>query len=464
MSPINRVPLTAHDLQEVFGAHAIVPPYFASVGIATDTRTMEPGTLFVALRGERFDAHDHLYEAMVRGAAGLVIEERWVPMWNETLGKEFPKFARVVVPDTLVALGRLANFHRRRFSVPVIAVGGANGKTTTKDMIAHILGRSRITLKTQANNNNRVGTPLTLMQMNARTEAAVIEIGTNEPGEIEALSAIVEPTHALITNIGEEHLEKLIDLDGVEKEETALFRWAIDHGSTLVVNVDDVRLRSYAATPGAMSFATEAEADLRAELSFSELLRPHCVIHTREETIAARLEATGYAAGLNAVAAVATCVAVGMPAKEALERCAEFVPDASHGYARMVVEDGDACTILNDCYNANPASMRMALKTLQGYAAGGRRIAVLGDMRELGAAEARAHAEIVTEAVPSCDVLIAVGSAMSRACAEQAVPATVYATTDECAAAIRSMVREGDVVLVKASRGMKFEAIVAALR
>jgi UDP-N-acetylmuramoyl-tripeptide--D-alanyl-D-alanine ligase len=464
MSPINRVPLTAHDLQEVFGAHALVPPYFASVGIATDTRTMEPGTLFVALRGERFDAHDHLYEAMVRGAAGLVIEERWVPMWNETLGKEFPKFARVVVPDTLVALGRLANFHRRRFSVPVIAVGGANGKTTTKDMIAHILGQSRITLKTQANNNNRVGTPLTLMQMNARTEAAVIEIGTNEPGEIEALSAIVEPTHALITNIGEEHLEKLIDLDGVEKEETALFRWAIDHGSTLVVNADDERLRSYAATPGAMSFATEAEADLRAELSFSELLRPHCVIHTREEIIAARLEATGYAAGLNAFAAVATCVAMGMPAKEALERCAEFVPDASHGYARMVVEDGDACTILNDCYNANPASMRMALKTLQGYAAGGRRIAVLGDMRELGAAEARAHAEIVTEAVPSCDVLIAVGGAMNRACAEQAVPATVYSTTDECAAAIRSMVREGDVVLVKASRGMKFEAIVAALR
>jgi UDP-N-acetylmuramoyl-tripeptide--D-alanyl-D-alanine ligase len=129
-----------------------------------------------------------------------------------------------------------------------------------------------------------------------------------------------------------------------------------------------------------------------------------------------------------------------------------------------VVEDGDACTILNDCYNANPASMRMALKTLQGYKASGRRIAVLGDMRELGAAEARAHAEIVTEAVPSCDVLIAVGSAMKRACAEQAVPATVYATTDECAEAIRSMVREGDVVLVKASRGMKFEAIVAALR
>lgn len=464
MSPINRVPLTAHDLQEVFGSHAVVPPYFASVGIATDTRTMEPGTLFVALRGERFDAHDHLYEAMVRGAAGLVIEERWVPMWNETLGKEFPKFARVVVPDTLVALGRLANFHRRRFSVPVIAVGGANGKTTTKDMIAHILGRSLMTLKTQANNNNRVGTPLTLMQMNARTEAAVIEIGTNEPGEIEALSAIVEPTHALITNIGEEHLEKLIDLDGVEKEETALFRWAVDHGSTLVVNVDDERLRSYAATPGAMSFATEADADLRAELTFSELLRPHCVIHTREETIAARLEATGYAAGLNAVAAVATCVALGMPAKQALERCAEFVPEASHGYARMVVEDGDACTILNDCYNANPASMRMALKTLQGYKASGRRIAVLGDMRELGAAEARAHAEIVTEAVPSCDVLIAVGGAMKRACAEQAVPATVYSTTDECAAAIRSMVREGDVVLVKASRGMKFEAIVAALR
>ncbi|MFM7773269.1 MAG: UDP-N-acetylmuramoyl-tripeptide--D-alanyl-D-alanine ligase [Candidatus Kapaibacterium sp.] len=464
MSLQNRVPLTATDLHALFGAEAIVPPYYASVGIATDTRTMEPGTLFVALRGERFDAHDRIYYAMVRGAAGIVIEERWLDTWNATLGKEFPSFARVVVPDTLVALGALASFHRRRFSIPVIAVAGANGKTTTKDMIAHVLSATYPTLKTHSNNNNRVGAPLTLMQLTARTGAAVIEIGTNEPGEIEALSAIVAPTHALITNIGEEHLEKLIDLDGVEKEETALFRWAARSNAAMIVNKDDERLRDHASHAQAWSFATETDADVRATVTFDAELHPHLQIDVRGVKGEAILQATGHAAALNAVAAIATCVAVGIPVSDALERCAAFVPDASHGYARMVVENGAACVILNDCYNANPASMRMALKTLRDHACRGRRIAVLGDMRELGAAEARAHAEIVEEARRSCDLLIVAGTAMTKACGGQSGKISVFETTDTCVSAIRSLVHEGDVVLVKASRGMAFENVVAALR
>jgi UDP-N-acetylmuramoyl-tripeptide--D-alanyl-D-alanine ligase len=476
MNLINRAPLTAHDLHSIFGSQAKVPPYFAAVGVCTDTRTMQPGTLFVALRGERFDAHDHIYDAMVRGAAGIVIEERWLPEWEKTLGKEFPSFARVVVPDTLHALAELARYHRRRFSIPVIAVGGANGKTTTKDMIAHILGESFTTLKTQANNNNRVGTPLTLLQLTARTQAAVIEIGTNEPGEIEVLSAMVEPTHALITNIGEEHLEKLGDIDGVEKEETALFRWAMNHGAAMIVNADDDRLRSYASHQGAMSFATQradaaassndvyAGAQIKAELSFSEDLTPQLTLRTGNEQCEANLSATGYAAALNAVAAVATCIAAGVPAKQALERCAGFVPDSSHGYARMVVERCGPWVVLNDCYNANPASMRMALQTLRGFSPAARRVAVIGDMRELGAAEERAHAEIVNEAGAGVDMVIAVGKAMATACSAVGSSAMVYANTDECVANIRAHLHEGDVVLVKASRGMKFEAIIAALR
>ncbi|MFM2133656.1 MAG: hypothetical protein RL156_937 [Bacteroidota bacterium] len=476
MNLTNRAPLTAHDLHSIFGSQAKVPPYFAAVGVCTDTRTMQPGTLFVALRGERFDAHDHIYDAMVRGAAGIVIEERWLPEWEKTLGKEFPSFARVVVPDTLHALAELARYHRRRFSIPVIAVGGANGKTTTKDMIAHILGESFTTLKTQANNNNRVGTPLTLMQLTARTQAAVIEIGTNEPGEIEVLSAMVEPTHALITNIGEEHLEKLGDIDGVEKEETALFRWAMNHGATMIVNADDDRLRSYASHQSAMSFATQradaaassndvyAGAQIKAELSFSEDLTPQLALRAGNEFFQADLSATGYAAALNAVAAVATCIAAGVPAKQALERCAGFVPDASHGYARMVVERCGQWVVLNDCYNANPASMRMALQTLRGYSPATRRVAVIGDMRELGTAEERAHAEIINEAGDGVDMVIAVGKAMATACSAVGSSAIVYANTDECVANIRAHLHEGDVVLMKASRGMKFEAIIAALR
>ena len=203
------------DLTAIFGVGASdVPKDIAVTGVSTDSRTLKPGNAFVALKGDRFDGHDHIPQAVEAGAVLIIASD------DTSSAGDTPK---IRVQDTLHALGSFGWYHRRRFHIPVIAIAGASGKTSTKDLTAHVLAQRYMVLKTIANNNNQIGTPLTLLQLTAKHDVAVIEIGTNEPGEIETLTAMVQPTHGLITTIGPEHLEKLVDLDGVEKEETALF-------------------------------------------------------------------------------------------------------------------------------------------------------------------------------------------------------------------------------------------------
>ncbi|MGA9116140.1 MAG: Mur ligase family protein, partial [Bacteroidota bacterium] len=206
-------------------------------GVSTDSRTVREGELFVALRGERHDGHRFLCDAFVRGAAAAVIRRG---AWSgEAPGP------LLVVEDTLDALGELARLHRRRFRIPVLAVAGSNGKTTTKEMIARVLGRRWKVLSTEGNLNNRIGLPQTLFGLDAKHEAAVVELGTNHPGEIEFLCRIAEPTHGLITTIGKEHLEFLGDLAGVAAEEGALFAWlrGLTHG-TAFVHADEKAIAS----------------------------------------------------------------------------------------------------------------------------------------------------------------------------------------------------------------------------
>jgi len=229
----NTATFTQPDLVTMFGpAAASLPTDLTITGISTDTRTLVPGNAFIALRGERFDGHDKIEEALQKGARLILTED---------ISRVPPRATALACGSTLHALGTFAWFHRRRFSIPVVAIAGAAGKTSTKDVVAHVLASTMSVLKTEANYNNQVGTPLTLLQLTHEHGAAVIEIGTNEPGEIEILCAMVQPTHGLITNIGKEHLEKLVDLDGVEKEETALFDYLRDHHGVALVNVDDDR-------------------------------------------------------------------------------------------------------------------------------------------------------------------------------------------------------------------------------
>lgn len=433
-------------------------------GISTDTRTLPPGALFIALRGERFDGHDYLEQAIARGAAALVLDERNRGKLD-TAG--LPTFW---VPDTLVALGELARYHRRRFKIPLIAIAGSVGKTTTKDITAHLLGQQWKVHKTPGNWNNRIGVPLVLLGLDSSHAAAVVEFGTNQFGEIEQLCSIAEPTHGIITAIAEEHLEFFGTLDGVEHEETALFRWLASADGIACINLDDQRLRRYVQQlPHVITFGRSAEAMLCATYRFeAATLFPIVTLDWRGRRVEARVAQPGYAVAQCAIAAAAAAASVGMDLEAIAEGLSTYRPTISHSYARMVVQrTADGLIILNDCYNANPASMQSALDTLAAYPAAGQRIALLGDMRELGAATEREHAAIVQYAMGKADTLIAIGQAMSAALVTVNGPLQrrmyVANTHHEAVLLVRAVAQPGDVLLVKGSRSLQLEHVIMQL-
>jgi UDP-N-acetylmuramoyl-tripeptide--D-alanyl-D-alanine ligase len=451
----NRATFTVDDLRVAFGDRAAhLSPSLTTVGVSTDTRTLEPGSIFVALRGERFDGHDYIDAALERGAA-LIICERCGPQHQATA---------LCVEDTLHALGTLAWYHRGRFDIPVIAIAGAAGKTSTKELTATILAQAFTVLKTEANYNNRVGTPMTLLQLTADHDVAVIEIGTNEPGEIETLCAMVRPTYGLITNIGKEHLEKLIDLDGVEREETALFDFLRDQSGTALVNLDDPRLAKYAALlPKRVTFGIDHEADITPKITFDAELRPTVALLRLDFTFNARMQAHGLAPARNAVCALTIAWALGMNAVQVKAGLEAYTAPVGHGYARMHVERHGALTILNDCYNANPDSMRLALDTLALFP-GSHRVCVLGDMRELGAAAPQEHDDILAHACTVADTVIVLGAEFSAAAQRRADQRVIVCSSHEaCAHACREHAPANAVVLVKGSRGLAMEHVIEFL-
>jgi UDP-N-acetylmuramoyl-tripeptide--D-alanyl-D-alanine ligase len=444
------------DLLSMFGPAAqVLPADLVVRGISTDTRTLVRGNAFVALKGERFDGHDNIDEAISKGACLILTEDASrVPTSTPS----------IVCASTLHALGTFGWYHRRRFSIPVIAIAGAAGKTSTKDLVAHVLSSTMRVLKTAANYNNQVGTPLTLLQLTDDYEAAVIEIGTNQPGEIETLAAMVQPTHGLITNIGKEHLELLIDLDGVEKEETALFDYLRDHHGLAFVNADDDRLVKYVTTfSRCISFGVESGADIHPTVSFDQEVRPAVSLVHGSFTLRAQMKTSGLASAYNATCALAVAWALHIPAAHVQQALATYEPPSTHGYGRMVVQRHAGLIILNDCYNANPASMVMALRTLQKFPAS-KHVAVLGDMRELGSAAEEEHMHILSEAHERADVVITIGEEFRRAGSLLDLPHVIHAETMHgCRDHIREAATGDCAVLVKGSRGMAMEQVIDLL-
>ena len=452
---------TYDDLRAIAGdAAASLPSDIVVRGVSTDSRTIAPSNIFIALRGERFDGHDHVVPALAAGAACCGVERTFYDAAPpEVQARCIP------VDDTLHLLGSFGWYHRRRFDIPVIAIAGAAGKTSTKELTAHVLAQYFRVLKTQANYNNRVGTPHTLLQLTDEYDVAVIEIGTNEPGEIEVLSAMVQPTYGLITNIDKEHLEKLIDLDGVEREECALFEWLAYSGGLALINFDDERLQKYAVhNPRYISFALDTPAMIRPTIDFDAELHPIVHLVNNDFTLRARMKATGLAAARNAACALAVAHALRVPAELVKQGLESFEPAVGHGYARMAVEHVGDYVVLNDCYNANPASMNLALDTLRRFPAA-MRVAVLGDMRELGLAEQVEHQAVLDKASQCADLVVVMGNAFREAAVMLDRPHVVVCETHAgCAHAVQQHAAKGAAVLVKGSRGLAMEHVIHELR
>lgn len=437
------------------------PPGARFTGVSIDTRTLRPGELFVAIRGPNRDAHAFLEEAVARGAAGLVVER----------GRgELPTGVPVVaVEDTTRALGALAAGHRARFRGVVVGITGSNGKTTTKEMCAAILGARAACLKTEGNLNNLYGLPLTLLRLEERHRTAVVELGMNQPGEIAALAAIARPTVGVVTNVGTAHIEHLGSQEAIAREKGSLLE-ALPADGVAVLNADDPRVLAQRARTAAraLTFGTGPDADVRAhkvvslgERGFSfELVTPSgaCPV---------QVAGLGAVTVSNALAAAAAALAAGASLKEIAEGLAHFRPVG--GRMERVALPRNVI-VINDTYNANPQSMASALRSLAELKGQSRGIAVLGDMAELGEEAARAHratGRLVAEL--GLDFLFAVGELageVARGALESGMrPDRVHAGRDvaETAARVLEILRGNDWVLVKGSRTMRMERIVSAI-
>lgn len=417
-------------------------------GITTDTRALTTGDVFVALRGERFDAHDFLTAARDAGASALVVSDA-----TAAAGLGLPTY---VVPDTLVALGQLATAWRRAWGRSVIAVAGSNGKTSTKDLLKAALGRTLVVHATKGNLNNLIGAPLSLLAIPSHADVAVIEVGTNAPGEISRLRAITQPDIAVLTSIGEEHLEGLGDLAGVLREESDVF-----DGVTLAVVP--------AAQPEvARAAAGRARAVVRAGLHEADVMPSEWGLDDEGrgwlvcEGVRFELPLRGAHQVANAMLAIAVARACGVAfADAALGMAAMPVPTM-----RGVWEAMGRAVLINDAYNANPPSMRAALDLLARVGQGRQRVAILGSMRELGVQAAAQHIEIARAALASpADLLVGVGEFADAFSALPGDAQRVVTTRefDGLWPLLEPRLHRDAVILLKASRGMRLERLVPLL-
>jgi len=417
--------------------------------IVTDTRRLTPGSWFLALRGDRFDGHHFLAHAADAGCVGIVAETAPAD-WNRGL---------VLVQDTLRALQDCAAAARTMLKVPVVGITGSAGKTTTRVMIGEVLATLGRIHQTEGNLNNHIGLPLTLLATPPDADVLVLEMGMSAPGEIAELQAIGRPTHRLITNVSAAHLEGTGSLRVVAACKQELFDGA-RHGDTLLVNDDDHRVRSMPVPPGTrvLRYGSEQGVDVRLIHAELDLNRLHTLVQLEihGQSLTARVPSPGRHLALDACAAAAVGWVLGVDTDSIAAGLGRYRPVGM----RMRVEQRGGITVLNDAYNANPASMKAALETLAAIR-GRRRIALLGDMLELGADEDEAHREIVELAVSlDLDLIGLAGPRMTRC-----VPpgALIAADSTELAQLLIGELRDGDVVLVKGSRGARMERALDGL-
>lgn len=427
--------------------------------ITIDSRVDVTNALFVAIRGERFDGHDFVSEVARRGATAALVNR---PIECLSLGQ-------IVVDDTIKALQSLGHARRAQFRGPVVAITGSSGKTTTRRLVHGILGEKYLTHQPQKNFNNHIGVPLTLLELEERHEACVLELGCSDFGEIETLTKISDPDVALITNVGPAHLEKLGDLDGVARAKGELFTFARE-GATAVINLDDPRVAQMPLKPKKnLRFSTGDRGDviLRERSPMTEGGQK-LVLKIGKDNLECRIPLIGIHNAANATAAIAVAIALGIEEDAITRGLANVHPEPG----RLSPLPGPkASIIIDDTYNANPASMKAAIRATVELAAGRRTIAVIGDMLELGPSSNEHHWAIGEYALhEKVDQLVTLGTEseqISRAATSLGLPQDrCFHAPDHRAAAevVATWIQPGDIVLIKGSRGMRMEQIVKQLK
>ena len=435
----------------------------ASKGVNTDSRTILPGQIFVALKGDNFDGNAYALKALEAGASYAIVSD--CKEADDRL---------IRVDDTLQALKELAAYHRSRLQIPVIGLTGTNGKTTTKELIREVLGTAFRVYATQGNLNNDIGVPLTVLSIGEDAEIAVVEMGANHPEDIAALTWVSQPSYGLITNVGKAHLEGFGSFDGVKRAKGRLYDWLSEHDGQAFVNVDSSDLYEMACSRplSIIPYGVESEDVRVLEASAAE---PYLRMVVEGRLLETRL--VGAYNATNVMAAITVGRYFGVSLADALDAIAAYQPSMNRSQLVRTVTN----TIIEDAYNANPSSMAVALDNLA--AMSGPRAALLGEMRELGADSVAEHAAVLkrlsgmgldcvclvgeqfrlaAEACKDCS-----GASRADACSTDAPTATqpplLFDTSDALAAWLAQHPVTGCTVLVKGSRGTRMEKVLPAL-
>ncbi len=420
-------------------------------GISIDSRMIEENWLFVATKGERVDGHSFVGQVIEKGALCVVVER-----------KPEIECAYILVEDSFQALKDMAAFYRSQLSCKIVGITGSVGKTSTKEMIAGVLSAKYSVLKTAGNFNNEVGVPLTMFRIRDTHEVAVVEMGISDFSEMSRLTAMVRPDVAVITNIGQCHLENLGTRDGVLKAKTEIFEGLSEQGE-VVLNGQDDKLRTVEEVFGKRPYFFGTDDCFAKNVVSKGLFGTSCEIHIKDMVIDADIQVPGVHQTANAMAAVCVAKILGLT-KEEIERGIRSV-EAIGGRSHII--KGKTYTIIDDCYNANPVSMKAALNLLS--EAQGRKVAILGDMFELGLDSDALHRGVGSYAAEvQTDVLICIGEnaryIFEGAQAEDAKTLTFhFGTKEEFLKQKEQLLKKGDTLLIKASHGMAFETLIKEL-
>lgn len=449
--------LTIDEILRATGARLVRGGKNIFNAVTTDSRKISNGSLFVALKGERFNGEDFSNESIAKGAGGVLVssacDQKNIPSTGVVL----------MVDDTLDAYQKIAGAWRNKFDIPIVAITGSNGKTTTKDLTAAALSSLGSVLKTNANYNNEIGVPQTLLELNENHRAAVVEIGMRGLHQIEPLAAIVRPTIGIVTNVGETHIELLGSIENIALAKAELVD-AIKPGGTVVLNADDTNVSAMVDHVhdgvNVLTFALDHDADVKGSNLITHRASTALTISYNGKSYDGEVPIIGRHNISNLLAAVSAAISVGLKADEIR---AGFTTLATTKM-RFELIDRNGIHIINDAYNASPASMRVAIATTADIA-DGRKIAVLGDMLELGERAENLHRAVGTElAKRGFNVLVTfgkLGKLIAEGAREAGIEQIFTADTHEQAAEyLRGIVHYGDTILFKGSRAMRMEKII----
>lgn len=414
-----------------------------------DSRQVRPGDIFVAYRGEKADGHDYITAALDKGAACCLAEH--VP--------EGEKRAVIVVQDVQLALEQLCAAYRKTLDIPVIGITGSVGKTSAKEMVAAVLSSRLNVLKTDGNLNNQIGVPMTVSRINETHEAAIIEMGISGFGEMSRLAAVAQPTAAVFTLIGHAHLEFLHDLDGVLRAKTEMLDF-MPENAPVIMNGDDKKLSGFACRQRKISFGLGESCDVRAEnIRTSSVTSTECDIVYGQRRVHVCIPAFGQHVIYAALEGAAVGFVMGLSDEEIARGIASFETVGR----RAAVSETGYLTLIDDCYNANPDSVKCGVDSLMKMP--GRHVCVLADMLELGENSALMHREVGSYAADKGVELVLTTGELGRYISEGAgTHARHFADCEELAAALPELIRKGDTVLVKASHGMHLERVSEVLK